>query len=234
VQVIGDANGNIVHLFERDCSIQRRHQKVVEEAPAHGLTSKDRETLGMYATKLLKGTGYRNAGTLEFLRDGDGKFYFLEMNTRLQVEHPVTEAVTGVDLVGWQIAVARGEALPRKQADIALSGHAIEFRINAEDPVRFRPSAGRLATWRPPGGPGVRLDAGVSAGSVVPPHYDSLLATLVVVGRTREEAIARAGRALREFEATGIATNIALHVRIVADEKWRRGDVTTRFLEPAG
>ncbi|MBI3074056.1 MAG: acetyl-CoA carboxylase biotin carboxylase subunit [Deltaproteobacteria bacterium] len=233
VQVVGDARGNVVHLFERDCSIQRRHQKVIEEAPAHGLTAKDRETLGGYAVKLLKETGYRNAGTLEFLRNGDGKFYFLEMNTRLQVEHPVTEAVTGVDLVGWQIAVARGEALPLKQGDIALSGHAIEFRINAEDSERFRPSSGRLETWRPPGGPGVRLDAGVAAGAVVSPHYDSLLAKLIVSGATRDEAMARAVRALREFEATGIATNISLHARVVAEEKWRRGDVTTRYLEPA-
>jgi len=233
IQVLADSHGNAVYLFERDCSIQRRHQKLVEEAPSPALTPDMRAEMGAAAIKLVRNVDYQNAGTVEFLLDTNGRFYFMEMNTRVQVEHPVSEQITGVDIIKEQIRIAAG--LPMKHAnqeDIVLRGHAIEFRINAEDPAHnFRPSPGLIEVFSAPGGFGVRVDSHVFSGYTVPPTYDSLLAKLIVWGETRDEAIARAHRALDEFIVTGVATTIPFHLQVVDTPAFRRGEVYTDFVE---
>jgi acetyl-CoA carboxylase biotin carboxylase subunit len=230
LQVLADTHGNVVHFGERDCSLQRRHQKLVEEAGSPVLDAAARDALGANVTRALKELGYRNAGTLEFLWQ-DGQFAFIEMNTRLQVEHPVTEMVCGVDLVKEQIRIAAGEALGYVQEDIRFSGHAIECRITAEDPESFAPSPGKVEMYHAPGGLGVRVDSALYSGYVVPPHYDSLVAKLVVHGTTRAEAIARLRRALDEMVVSGIRTTLPLHQRIVEDPEFQAGDYTIHWLE---
>ena len=230
LQVLADTHGNVVHFGERDCSLQRRHQKLVEEAGSPVLTAAERDELGANVTRGLRQLGYRNAGTLEFLWQ-DGQFAFIEMNTRLQVEHPVTEMVCGVDLVKEQIRIAAGQPLGYGQEAVRFSGHAIECRITAEDPETFAPSPGRVDMYHAPGGLGVRVDSALYSGYVVPPHYDSLVAKLVVHGQTRAEAIARLQRALKEMVVSGIRTTIPLHQRIVADPEFQAGDYTIHWLE---
>ncbi|MGL6096538.1 MAG: acetyl-CoA carboxylase biotin carboxylase subunit [Fimbriiglobus sp.] len=232
VQLLGDKFGNVVHLYERDCSLQRRHQKLVEESPAPNLPAEVREAICAAAVRLAKAAGYYSAGTCEFLVDRDNKFYFIEVNARIQVEHPVTELVTGIDLIREQIRIAAGEKLGYTQADIVQRGAAIECRINAEDPAKdFRPSAGQITRWHPPGGPGVRLDTHVVTGYRVPPNYDSMVAKLLVFRPTRAEAIAAMQRALREFGVDGIRTTIPLHQDIMADPAFRAGTVDTTYIE---
>jgi acetyl-CoA carboxylase biotin carboxylase subunit len=230
IQVFGDAHGRVVHLGERDCSIQRRHQKLVEEAPSPALTPELRAEMGEAAVRAAESIDYVGAGTVEFLLDEDGSFYFMEMNTRIQVEHPVTEVTTGIDLVKEQIRVAAGE--PLQVPDVVEHRvHAIEFRINAEDPDRnFAPAPGKITTFHPPGGPGVRLDTHVYTGYTVPPYYDSLLAKLIVSANTRDETIIRARHVLNQFIIEGIPTTIPFLRRIVADEAFVRGDVDTGFV----
>ena len=230
LQVLADTHGNVVHFGERDCSLQRRHQKLVEEAGSPVLTAAERDALGANVTRGLRQLGYRNAGTLEFLWQ-DGQFAFIEMNTRLQVEHPVTEMVCGIDLVKEQIRIAAGQPLGYGQDAVRFSGHAIECRITAEDPETFAPSPGRVDMYHAPGGLGVRVDSALYSGYVVPPHYDSLVAKLVVHGQTRAEAIARLQRALKEMVVSGIRTTIPLHQRIVADPEFQAGDYTIHWLE---
>jgi acetyl-CoA carboxylase biotin carboxylase subunit len=230
LQVMADMHGNVVHFGERDCSLQRRHQKLVEEAGSPALTGAERDALGAQVTRGLSQLGYRNAGTLEFLWQ-DGQFSFIEMNTRLQVEHPVTEMVCGVDLVKEQLRVAAGEPLGYAQKDIAFRGHAIECRITAEDPESFAPSPGRVTTFHAPGGLGVRVDSALYSGYAVPPHYDSLVAKLIVHGTTRAEAIARMRRALSEMVVDGIRTTLPLHQRIMDDAGFQSGDYTIHWLE---
>ncbi len=230
LQVLGDHFGTVVHLGERDCSLQRRHQKLLEEAGSPGITAEERTALGRIATQALEKFGYRNAGTLEFLYQ-DGQFAFIEMNTRLQVEHPVSEMVSGIDLVREQIRIAYGERLGYTQDDIHLSGHAIECRITAEDPETFAPSPGLVSMYHAPGGLGVRIDSALYAGYRVPPHYDSLIAKLVVYGRNRPEAIARMRRALDEFVVAGVKTTLPLHRRIMQDPKFIGGDYDIHWLE---
>ena len=238
IQIMADAHGQVVHLFERECSIQRRHQKIVEESPSVALTPALRARMGEAAVRVARAAGYRNAGTIEFLLDGTGneaQFYFLEMNTRLQVEHPVTEAVTGVDLVRAQIAVAAGEPLPWSQADLAQRGHAIELRIYAEDPARDDlPQAGRLLLYREPVMPGVRVDAGVAEGGEITVHYDPMIAKLIVFGETREAARQRARAALGEYAILGIRTNVAFLSALVDHPRFISGEIDTHFLEREG
>jgi acetyl-CoA carboxylase biotin carboxylase subunit len=232
VQVLGDKHGHAIHLFERDCSVQRRHQKLIEEAPAPGVDRRKRDAVCEAAARLVKTAEYAGAATVEFLMDDDQNFYMLEVNTRVQVEHPVTELITGVDIVQTTIRIAAGEPLPFRQKDIAINGHAIECRINAEDPARgFMPSAGRIDTWRVPGGPGVRLDTHVVPGYTVPPTYDSMVGKLIVHAPTREQAIRRAERALREFEVGPIKTTIPIHRELMGDSAFVRGGVDIHFLE---
>ncbi|MBP0463632.1 acetyl-CoA carboxylase biotin carboxylase subunit [Roseomonas sp. PWR1] len=230
LQVLADTHGNVVHFGERDCSLQRRHQKLVEEAGSPVLSAADREALGARVTAGLSKLGYRNAGTLEFLWQ-DGQFAFIEMNTRLQVEHPVTEMVCGIDLVKEQIRIAAGEPLGYTQKDIAFSGHAIECRITAEDPETFAPSPGRVNTYHAPGGLGVRVDSALYSGYTVPPHYDSLVAKLVVHAPTRAEAIGRMRRALGEMVVAGIRTTLPLHQAVMEDAEFQAGDYTIHWLE---
>jgi pyruvate carboxylase subunit A len=231
IQVICDSHGNAVHLGERECSIQRRHQKIMEETPSPALTPELREEMGSAAVRAAVAAGYVNAGTVEFIFS-DGEFYFLEVNARLQVEHPITEAVTGIDLVKEQIRVAAGLELGFRQQDVTWRGHAIEMRINAEDPLRkFIPNPRRIARWVAPSGPGVRVDSGFGPGSDVPPNYDSLVAKLIVHGADRAEAIARASRALREFVVAGPATTIPYHRAILENADFRAGNLSTRFIE---
>jgi len=230
-QVLGDRNGNVLHLGERECSIQRRHQKLVEESPSMALTPKLRADLGRRVVEALKKIGYSNAGTVEFLMDEDGSVYFIEMNARIQVEHPVTEMVTGVDLIKAQIRIAAGEKLDAAVGPIEFRGHSIECRINAEDPDTFVPSAGRITTFQMPGGPGIRVDTAAHADAVIPPFYDSLIAKLIVHGRDRAEAIARMRRALEMFVVEGIKTSLPLHQRILADADFEAGRLDTHFLE---
>jgi acetyl-CoA carboxylase biotin carboxylase subunit len=230
LQVLADTHGNVVHFGERDCSLQRRHQKLVEEAGSPVLDAAARDALGANVTRALKELGYRNAGTLEFLWQ-DGQFAFIEMNTRLQVEHPVTEMVCGVDLVKEQVRIAAGEALGYSQEEVRFSGHAIECRITAEDPETFAPSPGKVEMYHAPGGLGVRVDSALYSGYTVPPHYDSLVAKLVVHGTTRAEAIARLRRALDEMVVSGIRTTLPLHQRIVEDPEFQAGDYTIHWLE---
>lgn len=234
VQVLADTKGNIVHLGERDCSIQRRHQKLIEESPSPGGTEKFRKKIGEYAVKAVKAFKYRNAGTVEFIVDPEGGIYFMEMNTRLQVEHPVTESVTGIDIVKEQIRIAAGLPLELKQTQVRLSGHSIECRINAEDPERFIPSPGQITFLSLPGGPGVRVDTAAYNGCVIPSHYDSLVAKLVVHGRDRNEAIARLRRSLDEFIIEGIKTTIPFHKRVLNDADFIKGEFNTGFVEKMG
>jgi acetyl-CoA carboxylase, biotin carboxylase subunit len=233
IQVLGDGEGAVLTLGERDCSIQRRHQKLVEESPSPAVTPEIRSEMEGAAHRACEALRYRGAGTIEFLLDADGRFYFIEMNTRLQVEHPVTELVTGIDLAHAQLAVAAGEGLPREgRAD--LRGHAIEFRINAEDPAEdFRPAPGRVSRFRPPLGPGVRVDTHVDEGYAIPPFYDSLIAKVIVWGEAREVAIARGRRALSELELEGVPTTRDLALDIVSSEEFGSGDYTTSFLADA-
>jgi acetyl-CoA carboxylase biotin carboxylase subunit len=232
VQVMGDGEGKIAILGERDCSLQRRHQKLVEESPAPGLSDRQRHTLWDIALKGTQQIKYRGAGTLEFLMDGDGRFYFMEMNTRIQVEHPVTEMVTATDLVAWQLHIAAGKPLTLPERPRTIAGHAIECRITAEDPDRgFAPSLGTIAQYVPPGGPGVRMDSHLYAGYRVPPFYDSLLGKAIVWAETREAALDRMRRALEETVITGVATSIPFHLRILRDGRFRRGEVHTRLVE---
>ncbi len=230
MQVLADSHGNVVHLGERDCSLQRRHQKLLEEAGSPAITPAQRDELGETIRAGLSKLGYRNAGTLEFLYQ-DGQFAFIEMNTRLQVEHPVTEMVCGVDLVREQIRIAAGQALGYGQADVSFSGHAIECRINAEDPETFAASPGKVTAYHPPGGLGVRVDSALYAGYSVPPFYDSMIAKLIVHAPTREEAIARMRRSLAEFVVVGVKTTLPLHARILEDKTFQKGDYTIHWLE---
>jgi acetyl-CoA carboxylase, biotin carboxylase subunit len=229
-QVLADAHKNAVYLGERDCSLQRRHQKVMEEAPAPDLPAKLREKIGERCVEACRKIAYRGAGTFEFLYEG-GEFYFIEMNTRIQVEHPVTEMITGVDLVQEQIHVAAGEKLRMRQKDIQLRGHAIECRINAEDPYRFTPSPGRITSYHPPGGPGIRVDSHVYQGYTVPPNYDSMVGKVIAYGASREQAIARMRVALSEMVVEGIQTNIPLHRDLLNDTRFLRGGVSIHYLE---
>jgi len=230
LQVLADNHGSVVHFGERDCSLQRRHQKLVEEAGSPALDGPARDAIGAVVTAGLRQLGYRNAGTLEFLYQ-DGQFAFIEMNTRLQVEHPVTEMVCNVDLVREQIRIAAGEELGYGQEDVSFSGHAIECRVTAEDPVTFMPTPGKVDLYQPPGGLGVRVDSALYAGYVVPPYYDSMVAKLIVHAPTREEAIARMRRSLMEFAIQGIKTTIPLHRRIMEAPEFRAGDYTIHWLE---
>jgi acetyl-CoA carboxylase, biotin carboxylase subunit len=231
IQVLGDEHGNVVHLGERECSIQRRHQKLIEESPSPAVSYELRQEMGRVAVKACQEVGYTNAGTIEFLLDERDNFYFMEMNTRIQVEHPVTEFVTVADLVAAQIRVAAGEPLGFAQDDIIFMGHAIECRINAEDPDTFAPSPGRITTLNLPSGPGVRVDTAAYAGYFVPPYYDSLIAKVIVHSRTRERAIARMRRALEAMVVEGIKTTIPIHLKVLSDPDFISGDFSTRFMD---
>jgi acetyl-CoA carboxylase biotin carboxylase subunit len=231
VQVLGDKNGMRLHLGERDCSVQRRHQKLLEEGPAPALAPETRAGLHRSALAVANAVNYVSAGTVEFLVDREGQFYFIEMNTRIQVEHPVTEMITGIDLVQEQIRVAAGEKLRFRQKDIQFRGHAIECRINAEDPYRFTPSPGRITSYHPPGGPGIRVDSHVYQGYSVPPNYDSMVGKVIAYGATREQALARMRIALSEMVVEGIQTNIPLHRELLNDTRFLRGGVSIHYLE---
>ncbi len=231
IQIMGDKHGNVIHLGERDCSIQRRHQKLIEEAPCPVLTEKIRKKMGSYAVAAAKAVKYSSVGTIEFLLDGEGNFYFMEMNTRVQVEHPVTEMITGIDIIKEQIRSAAGLPLRFKQSDIRFRGHSIECRINAEDPFKFTPSPGRIDGYHPPGGLGVRVDSAIYDQYKVLPFYDSLIAKLIVHADTREEAIKRMSRALDEYIIEGIKTTIPFHQRIMKNKEFIEGAVDTGFLE---
>ncbi len=230
IQVLADQYGNAVHLGERDCSMQRRHQKVVEEAPAPGIPRELIAKVGERCAEACRRIGYRGAGTFEFLYE-NGEFYFIEMNTRVQVEHPVTEMITGIDIVQAQIRIAAGEKLWFTQDDIVPRGHAIECRINAEDPFRFTPSPGRISDWHTPGGPGIRVDSHVYSGYTVPPHYDSMIGKLIAYGDTREQAIRRMRIALSEMVVEGIRTNLALHQELMLDRRFSEGGTSIHYLE---
>ncbi len=231
VQVLADGHGQMIHLGERDCSIQRRHQKLLEESPCPTMTPDVRRELTGAALRLCRAAGYENAGTVEFLLDRHGRFYFLEVNTRIQVEHPVTEMVTGIDLVRAQILIAAGEPLGIRQEDVRFAGHAIECRVTAEDPVSFTPSPGRVTAYVAPGGPGVRVDSHCFAGYTVPAHYDSLVAKVIAHGADRTEALARMRRAVAEYIVEGIKTTLPLHARLLVDPRFVAGDYSTTFLE---
>jgi acetyl-CoA carboxylase biotin carboxylase subunit len=229
-QLLADHHGNVIHLGERDCSMQRRHQKVIEEAPAPGITAAQRREMGERCVEACRRIGYRNAGTFEFLFQ-DGNFYFIEMNTRIQVEHPVTELVTGVDIVKQQLRIAADEELPYRQEDIVQRGHAIECRINAEDPETFMPSPGMITQWHAPGGPGIRLDSHIYSGYTVPPFYDSMIGKLIAYGDTRDVALARMRNALSEIVIEGIRTNVPLHEEIFNHSAFRAGGTDIHYLE---
>jgi len=229
-QVLADTHGNAIHLGDRDCSMQRRHQKVIEEAPAPGITDEQRAAIGERCAEACRLIGYRGAGTFEFLFE-KGAFYFIEMNTRVQVEHPVTELVTNVDIVKEQIKIAAGRALPFKQSDIKLNGHAVECRINAEDPDNFMPSPGRIVQYHQPGGPGVRVDSHIFNNYMVPPYYDSMIAKVITYGADREEAMTRMAGALQEMVVDGIRTNIPLQQRLVTDAAFRQSPIDIHYLE---
>src|SRR5437867_4240342 len=230
VQVLADGHKNVIHLGERDCSMQRRHQKIMEEAPAPELTSKQRARIGERCIEACRKIGYRGAGTFEYLYE-EGEFYFIEMNTRVQVEHPVTELVTGIDIVQMQSRVAAGEKLPFTQRDIQMRGHAIECRVNAEDPYSFVPSPGRITSYHAPGGPGIRVDSHVYHGYFMPPYYDSMVGKVIAYGDTRDQAIARMRVALSEMVVEGIKTNIPLHQELLLDEKFLLGGTSIHYLE---
>lgn len=230
IQVLGDGKGHAIYLGERDCSLQRRHQKVLEEAPALGVTPKQRKTIGDRCVEACQKLQYRGAGTFEFLYE-NGEFYFIEMNTRVQVEHPITEATTGIDIVKWQVLIAMGEKLTLESKDVEIKGHAIECRINAEDPDTFMPSPGKINVFHAPGGPGIRVDSHIYQSYVVPPFYDSLIGKIISYGDTREIAIAKMENALREIVIEGIKTNVLLHQRILKDTEFLRGGVNIHHLE---
>lgn len=230
IQVFGDGNGNAIHLFERDCSTQRRHQKVIEEAPAVGLTDQQRAEIGKRCVDACKMLKYRGAGTFEFLYE-NGEFYFIEMNTRIQVEHPVTESITNIDLIKEQIRIASGDSLTFKQEDIKITGHAIECRINAEDPEKMMPCPGKIEIYHAPGGPGVRVDSHIYSQYFVPPNYDSMIAKVIVHARTRDIAIQRMQSALEEMIISGIKTNIPLHHKILAERDFQKGGTNIHYLE---
>jgi acetyl-CoA carboxylase biotin carboxylase subunit len=230
-QILGDRHGNIVHLGERECSIQRRYQKLIEESPSTAVSPELRKEMGKVALEVARKVGYVGVGTVEFLLNQDGQFYFIEMNTRIQVEHPVTEAVTGIDLIKEQIRTAAGEKLGYKQKDIKIKGHSIECRINAEDPETFVPSPGAITAYHIPGGPGVRVDTAAYTNYVVVPYYDSLIAKLVVWGQDRKEAISKMRRSLKEFTVHGVKNTIPLHRRIIRNADFLKGDFTTKFLD---
>ncbi len=231
VQILADQHGRVVHLGERDCSIQRRHQKLVEETPSPVVDPKLRREIGRVAVEAVKAAHYRNVGTVEFLLDKDRNFYFMEVNTRIQVEHPITEMVTGIDLIKEQIRLAAGHPLSIRQQDVVLTGHSMECRINADDPEKFTPSPGMITKYSPPGGFGVRVDSAMESGSVVVPYYDSMIAKLITHGRDRQESMARMKRALGEFVIEGIKTTLPLHRRILDDSDFQKGHVSTTFLD---
>ncbi|HPF33862.1 MAG TPA: acetyl-CoA carboxylase biotin carboxylase subunit [Candidatus Krumholzibacteria bacterium] len=234
IQLLGDKHGHVIHLGERDCSVQRRHQKLIEEAPSPAVSPELRRAMGDAAVRLAADVGYDSAGTVEFLLDEDGSFYFMEMNTRIQVEHPVTEIVTGIDIMKWQISVAAGDVLTVRQEDVRVQGHAIECRINAENPARdFMPCPGRVFFFHAPGGPGVRVDTHIYSDYQVPPHYDSLLAKLITFGRDREEAVLRMKRALEECVIDGLPTSIPFHLEVLENKIFLSGQATTKFLDSA-
>ena len=230
IQVLADVNGSAVHLGERDCSMQRRHQKVIEEAPAPGISSDQREKIGKVCTDACRRIGYRGAGTFEFLYE-NGEFYFIEMNTRIQVEHPVTECVTGLDLIRAQILAAAGEPLPFEQSDVTISGHSIECRINAEDPEKFIPQPGQVDSFHAPGGPGIRVDSHIYDGYRIPPNYDSMICKLIAHGETRDAALARMRVALDEMVLGGVVNNIPLHQRLIRDSGFIKGGTNIHYLE---
>lgn len=230
IQILADEHGNAIYLGERDCSMQRRHQKVIEEAPAPGITPKQRQKIGEVCIKACQQMDYRGAGTFEFLYD-NGEFYFIEMNTRVQVEHPVTEVITGIDIVQEQIRIAAGETLRFKQKDVVLRGHAIECRINAEDATRFLPSPGKIERYHPAGGPGIRIDSHIYQGYSVPAHYDSMIGKVIAYGHTRDQALARMRVALSEMNISGIHTNIPLHQKLLIDEAFVKGGTSIHYLE---
>ncbi|MCD0494665.1 acetyl-CoA carboxylase biotin carboxylase subunit, partial [Chromobacterium violaceum] len=230
IQILADEYGNAIYLGERDCSMQRRHQKIIEEAPAPGITDKQRQKIGEACAEACRRIGYRGAGTFEFLYE-NGEFYFIEMNTRVQVEHPVTEMITGVDIVQEQIRIAAGEKLRYKQKDIVLAGHAMECRINAEDPFTFVPSPGKIESYHPAGGPGIRIDSHIYQGYTVPSHYDSMVGKLIAYGDTRDQAMARMRVALSEMAISGIKTNIPLHQELFLDAAFQRGGTSIHYLE---
>ena len=232
IQILADKSGNVIHLGERDCSVQRRHQKLLEESPSPAINHSLREKMGKAAIAAAKSISYEGAGTVEFLVDDENNFYFMEMNTRIQVEHPVTEMVTGVDLIAEQIKIAGGDNLGFNQDDVQLNGHAIECRINAEDPLHnFRPSPGKITGWLPPGGPGVRVDSHVYTGYEIPPFYDSLIGKLIVWGKDRNTAIKRMNRALNECAITGIPTTINFHLTLLNKTKFMEGKIYTKYVE---
>jgi acetyl-CoA carboxylase biotin carboxylase subunit len=230
IQVLSDSHGNCIHLGERDCSIQRRHQKIIEETPAPKLSDGDRTMIGDICTAACKKFGFVGAGTIEFLYQ-DNRFYFIEMNTRIQVEHGITEEVTGIDLVQEQILIAAGEKLSFCQSDVSLSGHAIECRINAEDPESFVPSPGTISNWHAPGGPGVRIDSHIYVNYSVPPYYDSLIGKIIVYGKDRQQAISKMRVALSETIVEGIRTNIPIHKKIIEDNRFIAGGVSINYLK---
>ena len=230
-QIIGDHHGNVVHLGERECSIQRRHQKLIEESPSPALTDRVRRRMGSLVVDAAKAVQYTNAGTFEFLMDADNKFYYMETNTRLQVEHPVTEMVTGIDIVKEQIRIAAGERLSFKQSEVTFTGHSLECRVNAEDPDTFAPSPGLIHAWSVPGGPGVRIDTFAHAECIVSPYYDSMIAKIIVHGRDRQEAIARMRRTLEMTVIEGIKTSVPLHLKIMHDADFQAGRMSTAFME---
>jgi acetyl-CoA carboxylase biotin carboxylase subunit len=230
IQVLADGGRNAIYLGERDCSMQRRHQKIIEEGPAPGISRRLLDRIGARCADACRKMGYRGAGTFEFLFEDD-EFYFIEMNTRVQVEHPVTELITGIDIVQEQIRIAAGEPLRIKQRDVTVRGHAIECRINAEDPYRFTPSPGRITAWHPPGGPGIRVDSHAYTGYVVPPHYDSMIGKVLAYGDTREQALRRMRIALSEMAVEGILTNLPLHRELLADARFVAGGTSIHYLE---
>jgi acetyl-CoA carboxylase biotin carboxylase subunit len=230
-QIIGDHHGNVVHLGERECSIQRRHQKLIEESPSPALTDRVRRKMGSLVVDAAKAVQYTNAGTFEFLMDGDNKFYYMETNTRLQVEHPVTEMVTGIDIVKEQIRIAAGERLSFKQSEVTFTGHSLECRVNAEDPETFAPSPGLIHAWSVPGGPGVRIDTFAHAECTVSPYYDSMIAKIIVHGRDRQEAIARMRRTLEMTVIEGIKTSVPLHLKILNEADFQAGRMSTSFMD---
>ena len=231
MQILGDEHGRVVHLGERECSVQRRHQKLIEEAPSAVITEKQRKALGKMVVDAATAVGYSSAGTFEFLMDAQNNLYFIEANTRLQVEHGVTELVTGIDIVKEQIRIAAGEPLSFSQDDVRIDGHAIECRVNAENPDTFAPSPGRVDAFSLPGGPGIRVDTFVHAEAIVPPNYDSLIAKVMSHGRTRAEAIARMRRALEMTVIEGIQTSVPMHLKILADEDFQQARISTAFME---
>ncbi len=231
IQVVADREGNVIHMGERECSVQRNHQKLIEEALSTILTPEKRKEMGNAARRAATAIGYSNLGTVEFLVDGDGSYYFMEMNTRIQVEHTVTEGVTNLDLVKLQIALAAGDRLSIRQQDVKFKGHCMECRINAEDPVSFMPSPGEITAFHPPGGLGVRLDTAAYTGYTVTPYYDSMIGKLITYGQNRDEAIARMRRSLEMFFVEGIKTNIPMHLKILDDPDFQAGNITTHFME---